>query len=163
MFQSSLLNTNLTPFLSWKGKTFGQITSSIQKNENTANMEGKLLFQPPPLKIHRREAFTKELKTQSSKISTSIDVLNQPGSALVVSGKSTNWNVCDNDCNGTKLTLDPNLVNNRGETYECCTDLGADSSVRRALDPASIAKRRVRSSGIIRKTPPSTVTDFTRK
>ena len=158
MFQSSLLNTNLSPFLSWKGKTFGQITSSIQKNENTAAMEGKLLFQPPPLKIHRREAFTKEIKTQSSKISTSIDVLNRPGGALVVSGSSVDWNVCENDCSGTKLTLDTNLVNNRGETYDCCTDLGPNSSVRQSLDPASVAKRRVRSSGIIRKQPPSTVT-----
>ena len=158
MFQSSLLNTNLSPFLSWKGKTFGQITSSIQKNENTSTMEGKLLFQPPPLKIYRREAFTKQLKTQSSRNSTSIDVLNQPGSALVVSNSSPSWNVCDSDCNGTKLTLDTNLINNRGETYDCCTDLGPNSSVRRSLDPAAVAKQRVRSSGIIRKTPPSTVT-----
>ena len=158
MFQSSLLNTNLSPFLSWKGKTFGQITSSIQKNENTSNMEGKLLFQPPPLKIYRREAFTKQLKTQSSRNSTSIDVLNQPGSALVVSNSSPSWNVCDSDCSGAKLTLDTNLINNRSETYDCCTDLGPNSSVRRSLDPAAVAKQRVRSSGIIRKTPPSTVT-----
>ena len=59
MSSSSL---NKSSYISWKGKTFGQITSSIQKNENTSNMEGKLLFQPPPLKIHRREAFTKEVK-----------------------------------------------------------------------------------------------------
>ena len=39
MFQSSKLNTNLSPFLSWKGKTFGQITSSIQKNGNSTTPE----------------------------------------------------------------------------------------------------------------------------
>lgn len=158
MFQSSLLNTNLSPFLSWKGKTFGQITSSIQKNENTSTMGGKLLFQPPPLKIYRREIVTKPLKTQSSKISTSIELLQQPGSTLVISDPSSNWTVCDSDCSGTKLTLDTNLVNNRGETYDCCTDFGSDASVRRSLDPAYVAKQRVRSSGMISKKPPSSVT-----
>ena len=64
MFQSSLLNTNLRAYTSWKGKTFGQVTSSIQKNENTADMQGKLLFQPPPLKISRREAYTKPFKSK---------------------------------------------------------------------------------------------------
>ena len=34
MFQSSLLNTNLRAYTSWKGKTFGQVTSSIQKNNH---------------------------------------------------------------------------------------------------------------------------------
>lgn len=158
MFHSSSLNTNLSPFLSWKGKTFGQIISSIQKNENTSTMEGKLLFQAAPLKIYRREIVTKPLQTQSSKISTSIELLEQPGSALVISNPDAKWTVCDSNCNGTKLTLDTNLINNRGETYECCTDLGSNSSVRKSLDPATIAKQRVRSSGIISKKPPSSVT-----
>lgn len=154
MFQSSLLNTNLSAYTSWKGKTFGQISSSIQKNDNTANMQGKLLFQPPPVKGYRRESFTKPLTTNSYRNSTSIDVLQQPGSALVVfKDKPSDWNVCNNDCSGNKYTLDINLVNNRGERGLCC-----NNSIAKQLNPANVALARVRSAGMIKKTPPSTVT-----
>jgi len=141
MFQSSTLNTNLRPFLSWKGQTFGQITSSIQKNGNATLPEQKsysqptsLAFLPPPLKIYRREAFTKPLKTESSKQSTSIELLERPGSSLVVFDNTKGWNVCDSDCSGNKLTLDTNLINNRGERGLCC-----DTSIAEQLNPASVA------------------------
>ena len=160
MFQSPILNTNLTPFLSWKGKTFGQITSSIQKNgnatlpeQNNYNQPTPLAFLPPPLKIYRREAFTKPLKTESSKISTSIELLEQPGSSLVVFNNRNGWNVCDSDCNGNKMTLDINLINNRGERGLCC-----DTSIADQINPASVARRRCRSAGMYKKTPPSTQT-----
>ena len=154
MFQSSLLNTNLRAYTSWKGKTLGQITSSVQKNENTADMKGKLLFQPPPLKISRREAFTKPLKVNSFRNSTSIDVLQQPGSALVVFDDTpSDWTVCNNDCSGNKYTLDINLENNRGQRGLCC-----DNTIAKQLNPANVALARVRSSGMIKKTPPSSVT-----
>jgi|TARA_B110000091_G_scaffold207972_1_gene246913 hypothetical protein len=130
----------------WKGRTFGQITSSIQKNENSAaKMEGRLLFMPPPLKIYRRELVTAPLKSQSSKLSTSIDVINQPGSYLVVSNDD------DCECKGTIQTLDPLIPNNRTDTYACCNP-------NAMLDPATVARRRVRSSGVMKHTPPSTVT-----
>ena len=153
MFQSSKLNTNLTPFLSWKGQTFGQITSSIQKNGNATLPEQKsysqptsLAFLPPPLKIYRREAFTKPLKTESSKQSTSIELLERPGSSLVVFDNTKGWNVCDNDCSGNKLTLDTNLINNRGERGLCC-----DTTIAEQLNPASVARRRCRSAGMYKK------------
>jgi len=165
MFQSSTLNTNLRPFLSWKGQTFGQITSSIQKNGNATLPEQKsysqptsLAFLPPPLKIYRREAFTKPLKTESSKQSTSIELLERPGSSLVVFDNTKGWNVCDSDCSGNKLTLDTNLINNRGERGLCC-----DTSIAEQLNPASVARRRCRSAGMYKKKngvlqPPSTQT-----
>ena len=160
MFQSSKLNTNLSPFLSWKGKTFGQITSSIQKNGNSTTPEQEnydmptpLAFLPPPLKIYRRESFTKQLKTNSTKQSTSIELLQQPGSSLVVFNNTDGWNVCDSDCSGNKLTLDTNLVNNRGERGLCC-----DSEIAKQLNPASVARQRCRSAGMYKNKPPSTVT-----
>ncbi len=153
MFQSSKLNTNLTPFLSWKGQTFGQITSSIQKNGNaTLNEQNKydqptaLAFLPPPLKIYRREAFTKPLKTESSKQSTSIELLERPGSSLVVFDNTKGGNVCDSECSGNKMTLDTNLINNLGERGLCC-----DTTIADQLNPASVARRRCRSAGMYKK------------
>jgi hypothetical protein len=164
MFQSSKLNTNLSPFTSWKGQTFGQITSSIQKNGNTTSTEQnnynqptKLAFLPPPLKIYRREAFTKELKTNSTKQSTSIELLERPGSSLVVFNNTKGWNVCDSDCSGNKLTLDTNLINNRGERGLCC-DARNPGSIADQINPASVARRRCRSAGMYKNKPPSTVT-----
>ena len=54
-------------YVSWKGKTFGQVTSSIQKNKNGLTMEKELLFLPPPLKIYRRETNTTTSNTNSKK------------------------------------------------------------------------------------------------
>ena len=154
MFDSSKLYNNFSPYPSWKGQTFGQITSSIQRNSNATLSEQKkytqptvLAFLPPPLKIYRREAFTKPLKTKSSKQSTSIELLERPGSSLVVFNNNTkDWNVCDSDCSGNKLTLDTNLINNRGERGLCC-----DTSIAEQLNPASVARRRCRSAGMYKK------------
>ena len=59
MFDSSKLYNNFSPYPSWKGQTFGQITSSIQRNSNATLTEQKsynqptsLAFLPPPLKIY---------------------------------------------------------------------------------------------------------------
>lgn len=154
MFDSSKLYNNFSPYPSWKGQTFGQITSSIQRNSNATLSEQKkytqptvLAFLPPPLKIYRREAFTKPLKTESSKQSTSIELLERPGSSLVVFNNNTkDWNVCDSDCSGNKLTLDTNLINNRGERGLCC-----DTTIAEQLNPASVARRRCRSAGMYKK------------
>lgn len=165
MFDSSKLYNNFSPYPSWKGQTFGQITSSIQKNSNATLSEQQkysqptvLAFLPPPLKIYRREAFTKPLKTESSKQSTSIELLERPGSSLVVFNNTKDWNVCDSDCSGNKLTLDTNLINNRGERGLCC-----DTTIADQLNPASVARRRCRSAGMYKKKngvlqPPSTQT-----
>ena len=165
MFDSSKLYNNFSPYPSWKGQTFGQITSSIQKNGNATLTEQKnytqptvLSFLPPPLKIYRREAFTKPLKIESSKQSTSIELLERPGSSLVVFDNTTDGNVCDSKCNGNKLTLDTNLINNKGERGLCC-----DTTIADQLNPASVARRRCRSAGMYKKKngvlqPPSTKT-----
>ena len=138
---------NNRSYISWKGKTFGQITSTIQKNKNTSNMENSLLFLPPPIKLYRRELKTQSTNNNSKKISTSIDLLNRPGSSLV--------NFQDNcDCDGTKQTLDIHLINNRGERGLCCVE---DNETSKMFNPENVARRRTRSSGINKR--PSTVTN----
>ena len=137
---------NRSSYISWKGKTFGQITSTIQKNKNTSTMENSLLFLPPPIKLYRRELKTQSTNNNSKKISTSIDVLDRPGSSLV--------NFQDNcDCDGNKQTLDINLINNRGERGLCCVE---DNETSKMFNPENVARRRTRSSGINKR--PSTVT-----
>lgn len=137
---------NRSSYISWKGKTFGQITSSIQKNSNNSKMEKSLLFLPGPVKLYRREIKTQNTFDNSEKISTSIDVINRPGGTLV--------NFDDTcECPGNKLTLDINLVNNRGERGLCCID---DSATSKMFNPENVARRRTRSSGIYKR--PSTAT-----
>ena len=55
---SALLSLNPIPLISWKGRTFNQVHSSIQKNgqytENSSNSVQNL-FSANPLKIYRRE------------------------------------------------------------------------------------------------------------
>jgi hypothetical protein len=130
---------NKSSYISWKGKTFGQISTSIQKNNNSeAIMQKSLLFIPPPLKIYRREINTAPLSVNSTKHSSSIDELDRPGGYLVIS------HATECDCSGNVNTLDNNIPNNRTETGECCNP-------NAMLDPASVARRRMRSSGRIRK------------
>ena len=126
-------------YISWKGHTFGQITTSIQKNNNTeAVMEKSLLFLPPPLKIYRREINTAPISVNSTRRSASIEEINRPNGYLVVS----HTNECD--CSGNVLILDNLIPNNKTLTGECCNP-------NALLDPASVARRRLRSSGRISK------------
>jgi len=136
MSSSSL---NKSSYISWKGKTFGQITTSIQKNQNSgAEMKQSLLFMPPPLKIYRREVNTAPVAVNSTKRSTKIDELNRPGGYLVSSHKD------ECDCSGNVGILDNHIPNNKTETGECCNP-------NAMLDPATVARRRMRSSGVIRR------------
>jgi hypothetical protein len=143
MSKSSLNNSSN---ISWKGKTFGQITTSIQKNQNSgAEMQQSLLFLPPPLKIYRREINTARIAVNSTKQSISIDELNRPGGYLVSSHKD------ECDCSGNVGILDNLIPNNKTETGECCNP-------NAMLDPATVARRRMRSAGVIRKPVASAVT-----
>lgn len=149
MFNSTLLNNNRSAYVPWKGKSFGQITSTIQKNDNVVGDKDKsLFFQSPPLKIYRRETTTATQKSNSAKHSTSIDLLNRPGSSLVV------FDETDCDCAGNKQTLDTTLINNLGERGLCCNN---DADNKAAFNTDQIARNRARGASVVRKTP-STVT-----
>tara|TARA_B100000900_G_scaffold415213_1_gene444263 strand:+ start:2339 stop:3601 length:1263 start_codon:yes stop_codon:yes gene_type:complete len=127
----------MTEIISWKGKTFDQISSVIQKNKGN-NMVG--IFKANPLKIYRRE-----LKTNScnERISMSLDKINMPG-GLITRGVSDN-SVKNN--NGLTSVLDINLTENKYErpgTGNCSND-------NICFNQADNARRRVRSSGMIPK------------
>jgi hypothetical protein len=149
MVNFTLLNNHKSSNIQWKGKSFGQITTLIQKNNSIVpDINKELLFKSPPLKIYRRETNTAVKKTSSEKRSTSIDLLNRPGGALVVFDEE------ECDCAGNKQTLDINLVNNRGETGECCND---NKKTLHAFNNEQIARNRARGASVVRK-PPSSAT-----
>lgn len=139
--------------ISWKGKTFKQITSSIRKNKkiDTKNdFDVNTFFKPMPLSIYRKDKIAKyendNCSTANYKISSSIDELNMPGGC----------NIIDNNENGNGLdnTLDINLPNNLYTPTLLNVDdvqFVSSSSVNNCLSQESNARKRVRSSGMIRK------------
>jgi hypothetical protein len=135
---SARLNFNEIPIVSWKGKTFSQITSSIQKNGKTqTTIDSTLLFKPLPLKIYRKEIAINVPSTNNRRVS--IDELSMPN------GSINNTNIHTGQCN----TLDDNLINNTSDYPNVNANCNNASAV--ILSPAENAKRRVRSSGMIKK------------
>jgi hypothetical protein len=128
---SALLGHNPIPIIDWKGDYRRQISSRIVRNDN-ANNDKCNLFRALPLKIYRREIGTANSCSTNNRTSVRIDELMQP--------------------NGARNTMSANPLvtvgeeipkpSNRTETGLC---------VSQATCIADNARRRVRSSGMIRK------------
>lgn len=133
---SARLGLNPIRYESWKGKTFFQITTSIQRNNKpTGNTDVRNFMKPLPVKLYRRELVVSpdasRPMTRSSRLSTSITELDRPNGSTVVETSRC--------LNGLESTLDMNLSTSKYETGECST--ATTSQVCNAL-------RRVRSSGM---------------
>lgn len=121
-----------TEIISWKGKTFNEISSAIKKNigdNGAANIKG--IFKANPLKIYRRE---RSVFNCTNRTSVSLDVLNAPGGSTV--------NSTAVECKGLRTTVDINLTENKSERPGTSTV---------CFSTAEHAKRRVRSNGMIKK------------
>ena len=138
---SARLNMNEIRYFSWKGRTFNQITSVIKKNIGSNNTSKHSLFIPRPLKIYRREIASSSDNPYScnGRISTSIDLINMPGGSIVANSDSGN-------SNGLVNTLDINLTSNKYEIPGSC-----QTDIKSCMSQVTNARRRVRSSGIIKK------------
>jgi hypothetical protein len=136
----SIRYNNNELFISWKGKTFNQITSVIKKNgiiNKSINISNKSLFHPLPLKINRREiASVFDMSNCNSKTSIKINEFDMPN------GTINNSKLLKQ--NGLVNTLDINLTSNTSERPELCKD-------NCILSQADNAKRRLRSSGMIKR------------
>jgi len=133
---SALLNLNPIPLISWKGQTFNQIHSFIQKNGQlpTAN---PIIFAASPLKIYRREiASTKSSICKNSSASLKIDIFNRPNGTIN--------NTTASSVNDLVNVITDILPNNSCELYDY-----TNCSV--VLSPAQNARNRVRSSGMIKR------------
>jgi hypothetical protein len=133
---SALLNLNPIPMISWKGQTFNQIHSSIQKNGQlpVEYTSSKQMFSARPLKIYRREIANTSQEPCNSRASLQIGAFNRPGGTII---NSTSENP-----NGLVNIIDMLLPNNTCENFNNCSVI---------LSPADNAKNRVRSSGMIRR------------
>ena len=143
------------PYISWKGQTFRQVTSSIQKNVPLAASSAQAVqcCKPSrigprtrpnatkPLNIYRREIAIQQTGNAScSRSHVTIDEINRPGGSIV------NTRATVPQIRGQVGIVDFNLTANRTERPGSCL---ASSSI--CADPASNALRRVRSAGMVRK------------
>ena len=133
---SALLNLNPIPLIPWKGRTFNQIHSSIQKNGQISAdiIINPNLFAANPLKIYRREIASTSATTCGSNASLRIDEFNRPNGTINNSVATTIKDLVN--------TLDNTMPNNKCENYESCSVV---------LSPAANARNRVRSSGMIKR------------
>ena len=133
------LGTFPYPLISWKGQTLKQITSSIRANgqvDPSLTLKKNALFHPRPLKIYRREIVSTISTTHSCNLRTSsrIDEFDRPGGSIVNSSASIQ--------NGLVNTLDDTFPKNTCERPGTCSVFQS---------PSENAKRRVRSSGMIKR------------
>ena len=126
-------------FFSWKGKTFVQVSSSIQKNAGLKSIQNKnisSIFQPNPLKLYRREIGSQTMQICNPRTSVKIDELNRPNGYLL-------YNTMTNK--GMNNTLDIQSTTNKYDlsTPSCNTSTNCLSQQNNAL-------KRVRSAGMNR-------------
>lgn len=123
------------PKMSWKGKTFTQISSSLQLNTIPPAGSIRNTMIPRPVNHIRREIASRpSLKTGNQRVSLSIDELNGPNGYLV--SKTTS-------CSGNTTTLDFNLTSNSTDKPGVCQTLATCTETN--------ALKRVRSSGMVKK------------
>lgn len=128
------LGFNEIPVISWKGKTFTQISSSIRPNTKPlASIVNTMRAQP--VKHYRREiASINGITHGNPRISMSINEMTSPNGYLVIANGDLN-------CTGVHSTMDFSLTSNKTETT-CKTA---------ATCVADNARTRVRSAGMIVK------------
>jgi hypothetical protein len=118
--------------IKWKGRTFQQISAGIKFNKPSSSTTN--LFRANPLKIYRKEIASTNMLQCSQRTSTKINDFDMP-SGIITTNVSTNT--------GLANTLDLNYENNM------CQHPTQSCSV--ILSPEANARRRVRSSGMIKK------------
>lgn len=139
------------PLIAWKGKTFSQITATLRRNgifnSQTTNITPRLALKPGPIKIYRKEIASISQNTCNPRTSVHVFDFETPGNNIV------NSKIVDAKADGVANTLDPTLPNIRGEypgsaCDSCFTNTDLES---RYLSAENNARRRVRSSGIIKR------------
>ena len=132
----SAILMNQIPIIPWKGSTFNQVVTHIKKNGSVhSNDLSHNIFSALPLKGYRKEIGAGSCS--SSRNTTTIEELNRPGSSIVNSKSSI--------CNGLVNIVDFNLTFNSSENIGNCVSECVVGT------PETNARRRVRSSGMIKK------------
>ena len=150
---SARLNFDPIRYVSWKGKTFSQITADIRVNtiidpSSVPILTSHLIMNPQPLKIYRKEIATVPLKTCNRRTSITIsDLIEKPGGNIV------NSITKDSNTNGLVNINDPTIPNlsDDDKRYALPTTGANTNLVNRCLSTQNNALNRVRSSGMIRR------------
>ena len=146
--------------MAWKGKTFSQISTVLQKSdERTLPSEHKsfmrVVSKPLPLKGYRKEIASKTINKCNPRSSqTLLSDFETPGGTIVKANYDENGNTVNHhDCDGLATTLDIHRNENKYENPSCdnCHGNFPEESSIRNLTQQENAKRRVRSSGMDRE------------
>lgn len=133
-------------YFNWKGQTFGQITASLKKNQNTITDKHNI-FRAGPLPLYRKEIASIDAPTGNSRVSASVDELNRPNGYIIRESDT---------CCGAEHSIDMTIPNSK---YETGGSVELSSYADICFSQAENAKRRLRGSGVIKKNNQGNLTD----
>lgn len=136
-----MVNKNMKSYISWKGKTLTQISSTIKKNSMSCIISDNNIKQPRPLKIYRRElAIDAPSNPSVQRTGIKIHNLNMPGGRGVTE--------IDNPETALFFVVDRNDSNTNVTETRYCEGYANEAT---CISAQTNALSRVRSSGIVRK------------
>jgi hypothetical protein len=134
------LELNPVRYVSWKGKTFNQVTSSTKKNTYTLGTGDNVnIFNPTPLKLYRKEIASTAISTGNSRRSSSIQDFERPNGYIISSPVNSNG-----DCVAVNNNLDINIQNSK---YDNGTAIQLSTNPNICFSHVDNARRRCRSGG----------------
>ncbi len=133
-------------YFNWKGRTFGQISASLKKNQNTITDKNNI-FRAGPLPLYRKEIASITSPTGNPRVSASVDEFNRPNGYIIRESES---------CCGADHTVDMTIPNSKYETGGA-VELSGYADI--CFSQAENAKRRLRGSGVIKKNNQGNLTD----
>jgi hypothetical protein len=149
--------------VSWKGKTFSQITTIVKKNLMDSSVEYDI-YRPNPIKHYRKEIASVDPNTTCNPraVQTIIRDLETPGGSIIRTNFNANGETIPSNQVGIDGGVPKGLVNTLDIQYnesktarpscESCDKPipGGDTHDIRSLSQQDNARRRVRSSGMNR-------------
>jgi hypothetical protein len=123
------------PIIQWKGATFQELSAGVKFNA-APSVTTTSIFAPNPLRIYRREIASTALTRCNPRTSIKIDDYDRPGGILA-----------------NTISTTTGLANTGDLIYEknTCEHPSSDNLCAAFMSPADNARRRVRSSGMIKK------------
>lgn len=125
----------MTSIIQWKGATFQELSAGVKFN-SAPTASNTSIFLPNSLRVYRKEIASTAIGRCNPRTSIKIDDYNMPGGTL-----STNVVTTTGLANTGDLTYEKNTCEHPSSTNLC----------NAFLSPADNARRRVRSSGMIKK------------
>uniref|UniRef100_A0A6C0JWG8 Uncharacterized protein n=1 Tax=viral metagenome TaxID=1070528 RepID=A0A6C0JWG8_9ZZZZ len=135
------LELNELRYISWKGKTLNQITSTLKKNNYILNQGDKVnIFKANPVKLYRKELASQTITSGNPRVSSSIQDFETPNGYSIVSSVLTPAGNCTSLAN----TVDPTIPKSK---YETGGAIELSSNPKICFSQADNARRRCRSGG----------------